>query len=81
MEVREKVINLIQYHLCIKKEKIQDDSVLGEELRMDELDGIALVMSLEEAFDIVIPDKDMEKYFGYRNTVKEVIDYIQGRIK
>jgi acyl carrier protein len=48
-----------------------------DDLGADSLDTVELVMALEEAFDLEIPDEDAEKIL----TVKQAIDYIQGHSK
>jgi acyl carrier protein len=48
-----------------------------EDLGADSLDTVELVMALEEAFDIEIPDTDAEKI----RTVQDAIDYIEKHSK
>ena len=42
---------------------------------LESLDPVELVMALEEAFDIEIPDEDAEKM----RTVQDAIDYIRRK--
>jgi len=44
---------------------------------MNSLDRVELVMALEEAFDIEIPDDDAKKL----RTVQDAIDYVDKRKK
>ena len=39
----------------------------------DSLDRVELIMALEEAFDVEIPDEDAKKF----RTVQDAIDYVQ----
>jgi acyl carrier protein len=48
------------------------DTLIG-----DSLERVELVMALEEAFDIEIPDEDAQKL----RTVQDAIDYINKRKK
>ncbi len=44
------------------------------------LDRVELIMALEEAFGVEIPEDDAEKIRGLR-TMQEVLDYIRKRKK
>ena len=43
-----------------------------DEMALDSIDGIEIVMALEEEFDIEIPDTDAEKFV----TVQDAVDCI-----
>ena len=43
-----------------------------DDLGADSLDVVELVMALEEAFDVEIPDEDAESI----RTVKDIFDYL-----
>jgi acyl carrier protein len=51
------------------------NSHLFEDLGCDSLDCVEIAMSLEEEFNIEIPDEDTEKIF----TVKDIINYLQNK--
>ncbi|MFT5697076.1 MAG: acyl carrier protein [Myxococcota bacterium] len=75
MALEEQVTGLIVEQLGISKE----EAVLGanflEDLGADSLDIVELVMSLEEKFDIEIPDEDAEKI----QTIGDAITYVKER--
>jgi acyl carrier protein len=48
-----------------------------EKLPGNSLDSVELVMALEEAFDLEIPDEDAEKI----RTVQDALDYLNKRKK
>ena len=48
-----------------------------DDLGADSLDRVELVMALEEAFDLEIPDEEAEKI----RTVQDAIDYIEKHAK
>ncbi|MEJ5369831.1 MAG: acyl carrier protein [Bryobacteraceae bacterium] len=75
MSVRDKVKQLIVEHLGVEESAVEDNATITEDLGADSLDTVELIMVLEEAFDIDIPDSDAEKI----KTVKDVIDYIEAR--
>ena len=52
----EKVKELIVETLSVDEDKIKLESNLAEDLKIDSLDAVELVMTLEEEFDIKLPD-------------------------
>ena len=48
-----------------------------DDLGADSLDLVELTMAAEEAFDIEIPDEDVESI----RTVQNAIDYLEGRVR
>jgi len=73
LEDRIKII--IASVLCVEKNKVKNDALLDKDLGADYLDKAVIQMNLEDAFDIVVPDKDMAD----KNKVSEIIDYIKKR--
>lgn len=60
----------------------RDPSEIGpgmpfDDLGMDSLDRVELVMAMEEAFDVQIPDEAAEQM----RTVQDVVDYINKNAK
>ena len=74
-EILEQVADVIVEQLGTEREKITENATFIEDLAADSLDVVELIMSLEEKFEIEIPDSDAEKI----TTVKDVIDYIQSK--
>ena len=77
MTTEEKVKRIISEQLACDEEDVTLKSTLTEDLGADSLDIVELVMQFEEAFDLEIPDEDVE---GIK-TVKEVIDYLTSKVK
>lgn len=75
-EVFEKVKNVIVEQLGVTEEAVTNDATFLDDLGADSLDIVELIMALEEAFDIEIPDEEVEKAI----TVKDVVDYIAEKI-
>ena len=48
---------------------------LKEDLDADSLDAVELIMSIEEEFDIEIPDEVAQNM----KTVKDIVDYIESK--
>ena len=75
-EIFEKVKNIIVDLLQVSEESVTLDAHFIDDLGADSLDIVELIMALEEAFDIEIPDADAEKVV----TVGDVVDYIKDHI-
>ena len=75
-EVFEKVKGIIVEQLGVAETSVNMESSFIEDLGADSLDIVELIMALEEAFDIEIPDADAEKVV----TVGDVVDYIKDHI-
>ena len=70
--VEERVKNIICDQLAVEPEKVVPTASFIEDLGADSLDIVELVMTMEEEFDLDIPDEDAEKI----KTVTDVIKYI-----
>lgn len=70
----EKVKEIIVDQLGAKPEQIKMDSTIIDDLGADSLDVVELIMALEEAFEIEIPDEDAEKI----NSVGDIVNYIEA---
>ncbi|MBI2606919.1 MAG: acyl carrier protein [Deltaproteobacteria bacterium] len=72
MNVEERVRNIICDQLAVEPEKVTLTASFIDDLGADSLDIVELVMTMEEEFDMDIPDEDAEKM----KTVGDVIKYI-----
>lgn len=73
MAIVDKVKAIIVEQLGAEEEDVKVDSSFVDDLGADSLDIVELVMALEEAFELEIPDEDAEKI----RTVGEAVKYIQ----
>jgi acyl carrier protein len=71
--MQNKVADIIANQLGVDKEIITPEASVVDDLGADSLDVVELVMALEEAFDLEIPDEDAEKI----RTVKDIYDYLE----
>ncbi len=71
-EVQEKVISIVSEQLGVDKAEISRETSFVNDLNADSLDTVELIMELEDAFEMSIPDEDAEKI----QTVGQAIDYI-----
>lgn len=72
-DIQTKIIKLIAEQLQLKPEKIKPENELIRDLQADSLDIVELVMCVEEAFHLQIPDKEAEKMMS----VNHFINYIK----
>ncbi len=71
--VEEKVKEIIVKQMGANKDQVTPDTSFVNDLGADSLDTVELVMELEDAFDVSIPDEDAEKM----QTVGDAINYIK----
>ncbi len=76
-EIEAKVIEIVAKQLSVAKEKITRASSFVNDLGADSLDTVELVMGIEDAFDLSIPDDAAEKI----QTVGDAIKYIEDNIR
>ncbi|MCS7149158.1 MAG: acyl carrier protein [Caldimicrobium sp.] len=76
MFVEEKVIEIISQKLNLSKDQIKPEASFVDDLGADSLDLVELVMAMEEAFGMEVPDEDAEKL----RTVKDVLDYVKSKV-
>ncbi len=75
VDVAEKVKKIIVEQLGVEESEVKPDASFIEDLGADSLDTVELIMVLEEAFEIEIPDDDAEKIVH----VKDAVQYITDR--
>ena len=73
--VQDRVIEIVASQLGGNKEQITRETSFINDLGADSLDTVELVMALEEAFDIEIPDEAAEGIA----TVGDAVKYIQEK--
>jgi len=72
MSAEEKVIDIIVEQLSVDKDKVVPGASFVDDLGADSLDLVELIMAMEEAFGIEIPDEVAEKI----TTVKDAIEHV-----
>ena len=72
MKIEEKVKKLIAEKLDVDISDVVPEASLIDDLGADSLAIVELIMTMEEEFDIEVPDEDAEKL----TTVQAAIDYI-----
>ncbi|MDY2959211.1 MAG: acyl carrier protein [Hornefia sp.] len=69
----EKIKQIMVDTLSCDEEKITLDATIADDLSIDSLDAVELVMALEEAFGIKIPDEELANM----STVKDIVDCVE----
>lgn len=72
-EIFENLKSIIIEQLGVDEDKVTMEATFVDDLSADSLDIVELIMSIEEKFDMEIPDSDGEKIV----TVGDVVKYIQ----
>lgn len=75
--VEERVRKIIVEQLEVAPDKVKPEASFADDLKADSLAVVELVLALEEAFKIEIPDEDTEKI----KTVGDAINYIKSHAK
>jgi acyl carrier protein len=70
------VVEIITDQLKLDRDQVGLNSSFREDLRADSLAIVELVLALEEAFDIVVPDDEIERL----DTVQAVVRLIEKSI-
>ena len=73
-EIFEKVKKIVVEQLGVDENLVKEEATFIDDLSADSLDIVELVMSLEEAFEMEIPDTEAEKIV----TVGDVVQYIKS---
>ena len=76
-DIEQRVKKVIAEQLSINEVDLKNESAFIEDLGADSLDTVELVMALEDAFKVEIPDDQQEKL----RTVQQAIDFIQANAK
>jgi acyl carrier protein len=75
-EVFDKVQAIIAEQLGVEKDQVTKDANFANDLGADSLDTVELVMAIEEAFNIEIPDETAEKI----SNLQQAVDFINQKV-
>ncbi len=74
--VFEKVRDILCDQLDVNEEDVTMDSSIAEDLGADSLDVVDLIMSLEDEFDLEVPDEQVENI----KTVGDLVRFIEQSV-
>ena len=72
--VLEKVKAILAEQFDVEEDKITADTDLQEDLGADSLDDVDLLMSIEDEFEVEVPDEEIENI----KTVGSLVSYIEA---
>lgn len=75
--VFEKVKSVVVEQLGIDEAEVTMEANFSDDLGVDSLEIFEIVMSLEEAFEIEIPNEDIENI----KDIKGIVKYIETKLK
>lgn len=74
--VFEKVKAILSEQFDVEEDSITPDTSISEDLGADSLDVVDLLMSIEDEFEIEIPDEEIDNI----KTVGELVKYIEANV-
>ena len=75
--VFDKIKDIIVEQLDVEEDAVTMEASITEDLGADSLDAVDLVMSIEESFDVEIPDEEVENI----KTVGDIVKYIENKVE
>ena len=75
--VFDKIKDIIVEQLDVEEDAVTMEASITEDLGADSLDVVDLVMSIEESFDVEIPDEEVENI----KTVGDFVKYIENKVE
>ncbi len=76
MALEDRVKEIIVEQLGVTADEVVAQASFIDDLGADSLDIVELVMAMEEAFDVEIPDEDAEKML----TIGSAVAYLKGKL-
>ena len=74
--VLEKIKVILAEQFDVEEDSLKNDNDLQDELGSESLDVVDLLMSIEDEFEIEIPDEEIENI----RTVGDLVNYIESNI-
>ncbi len=75
--LEERLRELVVEQLGVSLDQVVPEASFTEDLGADSLDIVELVMTMEETFDIEIPDEEAEKI----QTIGAALEHLKGKIE
>ena len=75
--VLEKVKAILSEQFDVEEDSITPDTNRSEDLEADSLDVVDLLMSIEDEFEIEVPDEEIENI----KTVGDIVKYIENKVE
>ncbi len=75
--VLEKIKAILSAQFSVEEDDITTETTLADDLGADSLDVVDLLMSIEDEFEVEIPDEEVENI----KTVGALVEYIENQSK
>lgn len=75
--VFDKIKDIIVEQLDVEEDAVTMEASITDDLGADSLDVVDLVMSIEESFNVEIPDEEVENI----KTVGDIVKYIENKVE
>lgn len=75
--VFDRIKDIIVEQLDVEEDAVTMEASITDDLGADSLDVVDLVMSIEESFDVEIPDEEVENI----KTVGDIVKYIENKVE
>lgn len=72
-EIQSRILNVVAEVLVVDTSNMSIDISIPESLAPDSLDQVRLYMTLEDEFERMIPEEDLDDI----STIRDVIDYVE----
>lgn len=72
--VLEKVKSILSEQFDVMEDTITADTTIQDDLGADSLDVVDLLMSIEDEFDVEVPDEEIENI----KTVGQLVSYVES---
>ncbi len=72
-EIEQEIKDIVCQQLGVSEDKLTDETSFVNDLGADSLDTVELVMEIEDAFSLSIPDEDVEDI----QTVGAAVEYVE----
>ncbi|MBE6777670.1 MAG: acyl carrier protein [Ruminococcaceae bacterium] len=70
----DKIKNILAEQLDVDADTLTMETDIGKDLNADSLDVVEILMSIEDEFDVEIPDEEIENI----KTIGDVVEYIEN---
>jgi acyl carrier protein len=77
--ILERVAGILVEEFEIERSKISQQSTIYEDLELDSLDGIDLIVALENEFQVKVDREKDEKMIREMRTVDDIINFIKSK--
>ena len=77
-ELEARIRSIVAEQLGVDVSEVAPDANILDDLGADSLDVVEMVMSLEEAFDIEVPDEDVEEMRTMADVERYIVKAVAG---